>query len=305
MSLQVEVNDPTNFAMCDSSRFALEAEAIGFAGVGMPDHPHTGRDVFVRLAAAAHVTEQIMLFPSVANPVTRNAETLATLARSLNEVAPGRTRLILGGGDNAVKFAGKQPATVAELIDAVRLIKSDLAGTGIKVFMNASSPRMLNAAGVAADGVYAMVGVAPEVIAAALEYVAEGAQSVGRNPQDVEVAIGLPVFVATSPERADETALPYAFSNLIRRTRVFSRVMRANYPVYDSAVHQSDLSPRDARTLTEAMVVSGSPIEVAERTKALSRALGQSHFIARVEFEGREPIAAMKAFGAQLMGACQ
>lgn len=300
MNLKIEVNDSTNFAMQDSSCFAIEAEALGFSGVGMPDHPHTGQDVFERLITAAQDTARIMLFPSVTNPITRTVEELSVKAKELRTVALGRTRLILGGGDNAVGFLGKKPATTLELINAVQMIKAELAGTGVEVFINGSSPKMLEAGGLIADGVYAMVGVDPVVVNTALEHVFQGARKGGRDPESIPIALGLPVFMASSLEQSIEYALPYAFSSLKRRTRVFSRVLRSILPALENASNYTDLSKKDAWKLTEAMAICGSPREAADKTHELARKIGHTHFIARVQMQGVEPIEALKAYGKQI-----
>lgn len=300
MNLKIEVNDSTNFLMRDSSCFAIEAEALGFAGVGMPDHPHTGQDVFERLIAAAKDTTRVMLFPSVTNPITRTVEELIIHAKELRTVALGRTRLILGGGDNAVGFLGKKPATTLELINAVQMIKAELAGTGIEVFINGSSPKMLEAGGLVADGVYAMVGVDPMVVNTALEYVFQGARKGGRDPESIPIALGLPVFMASSLEQSIEYALPYAFSSLKRRTRIFSRVLRSILPALENASNYSDLSKEDAWRLTEAMAICGSPKEAAVKTHELADRLGRTHFIARVQLQDAEPIEALQAYGLQV-----
>ena len=143
--LRIDVNDPTNLPLAESSRFAVRAEELGFAGVGMPDHPHTGRDVFVRLALAAQRTERVTLFPSVANPVSRDPRMLATLAATLGELAPGRARLVVGSGQNAVDYVGRPGATVAEMKQAAETVRRTLATElsserPVPVYINASSP---------------------------------------------------------------------------------------------------------------------------------------------------------------------
>ena len=133
------------------------AEELGFAGVGMPDHPHTGRDVFVRLTLAAQRTERVTLFPSVANPVSRDPRMLATLAATLGELAPGRARLVVGSGQNAVQYVGVPGATVSQMAATTETVRRTLATEfalepPVPVYINGSSPRMLEAAGAAADG---------------------------------------------------------------------------------------------------------------------------------------------------------
>ncbi len=297
MNLRIEVNDATELPKENSADFALEAESLGFDGVGMPDHPHTGQDVFVRLFEAACITEKVTLFPSVTNPVTRNTSELIDWSKKLNEVAPGRIRLILGGGDNAVKFFGKRPATTAELIDAVNKIKTGLIDTGIKVFINASSPKMLEAGGYAADGVYAMVGVDPMIINKALEHIHDGARKNTRDPLSIPIAFGLPVFISESRVKSIEYALPYAFSNFKKFTRVFSQVMKEQIPSLEGIENYSKLSTNQAEQLSQAIAICGTSEEAAVRTKELGSSLGQNHFIARVQVNKASPIRALREYG--------
>ena len=306
--LRIDVNDPTDTPLSESSRFAVMAEELGFAGVGMPDHPHTGRDVLVRLALAARQTARVTLFPSVANPVSRHPRILATFAATLGEVAPGRARLAIGSGDLAVRYLREPGATASAMRAAAETIRHTLAtelqnATPVPVYLNASSPRMLAAAGAAADGVYAMVGIDPEIVAMAMEHVAHGAREAGREPDDVAVALGLPVFMADSPESAYESAARYALSGLLNRNRVFSGVMRGRMPSLEDVFQPSDLSKAQLHALVDAIMTHGTPSEAATRTLAFAERAPARHFIARVQFAGRDPLQAIEAFASALRAA--
>ncbi len=305
--LRIDVNDPTDLPLSESSRFAERAEELGFAGVGMPDHPFTGRDVFVRLTLAAQRTTRVTLFPSVTNPVARDPKMLATLGATLAELAPGRARLVLGAGQAAVRYAGKPRATVARMADSIETIIRTLAvelkpAAQAPVYLNASSPRLLKTAGAVADGVYAMVGVDPEVQAEAMAHVEAGAREAGRET-GVAVALGLPVFMAESRERAYESAAAYAFSNLQSRNRVFSRVLRERIPALAEVSDVADLSREHLRLLVQAMVVAGSPQEAAAAVLSMAEKAVTRHFIARVEYAGEDPFRAIEAFSSALYAA--
>ena len=307
-NLRIDVNDPTDLPLRESSRFAVRAEELGFAGVGMPDHPHTGRDVLVRLALAAQQTVRVTLFPSVANPVSRHPKMLATLAATLAELAPGRARLAIGSGDLAVRYLGEPGATASAMSDAAETVRRTLASelapaTFVPVYVNASSPRMLAAAGAAADGVYAMVGVDPEIVAAAMEHVESGARDAGRESGGLAVALGLPVFMADSAESAYESAARYALSGLLNRNRVFSEVMRERMPSLEDVSQASDLPTAQLHRLVDAMVAHGTPREAAERALAFAERAPTRHFIARVQFTGEDPLRAIEAFASALRAA--
>ncbi len=302
---RIDVNDATDLPLAESSRFAVRAEELGFSGVGMPDHPHTGRDVFVRLALAAQQTERVTLFPSVANPVTRHPKMLASLAATLDESAPGRSCLMIGSGDLAVRYLGVPGATVSQLADAAETVRHTLASefslaAPVPVYINAGSPRMLEAGGAAADGVYAMVGVDPEVVAAAMEHVAAGAREAQRGPETIPVALGLPVFMADSEERSYESAARYALSGLLNRNRVYSRLMRERMPSLEEVSQVSDLSTEQLHRLVDAMVAHGTPQQAAEQALVFAERAPTQHFIARVQFAGEDPVRAIEAFASAL-----
>ena len=306
--LRIDVNDPTDLPLAESSRFAVRAEELGFAGVGMPDHPHTGRDVLVRLALAARQTSRVTLFPSVANPVSRHPKILATFAATLAELAPGRARLAIGSGDLAVRYLGEPGATASAMSDAARTVRHTLdtelaPATFVPVYVNASSPRMLAAAGAAADGVYAMVGVDPEIVAIAMEHVENGVRDAGQEPGRVAVALGLPVFMADSPEPAYESAARYALSGLLNRNRVFSEVMRGRMPSLEDVSQASDLSTAQLHALVDAIMAHGTPAQAAAAVLSFAERAPTDHFIARVQFAGEDPFRAIEAFASALRAA--
>ncbi|MCY4581671.1 MAG: LLM class flavin-dependent oxidoreductase [Chloroflexi bacterium] len=308
LSLRIDVNDPTDLPLTESSRFAVRAEELGFAGVGMPDHPHTGRDVFVRLALAAQQTDRVALFPSVANPVSRHPKVLATEAATLAELAPGRARLMVGSGDLAVRYIGEPGATATQMKSAAETVRETLASRfaanlPVPVYVNASSPRMLAAAGAAADGVYAMVGLDPEVVELAMEHVQNGVRDAGREPGRVAVALGLPVFMAESEEHAYESAARYALSGLLNRNRVFSRVMRKRMPSLEGVSQMSDLSPAHLHALVDAIAAHGAPQDAASSVLEFAERAPTRHFIARIQVAGESPLRAIEVFSAALRAA--
>lgn len=303
--LRIDVNDPTSLPLSESSRFAERAEELGLSGVGMPDHPQTGRDVFVRLALAAQRTSRVTLFPSVTNPVSRGPRMLATLGATLGELAPGRARLVVSSGKAAVEYVEGARAMAPQVARAVGTVRRTLAeefalASPVPVYINASSPRMLSAAGAAADGVYAMVGVDPEVVATAMGYVAAGNRDAGRDPASLEVALGLPVFMAESTARAYESASEYAFVNLLGRSRVFSSVLRDRMPSLQNVSRVTDLSSTQLRQLVDAMVVAGTPQEAAAKVLSFAERTKTRHFIARVEHADEDPIQAIELFTSAL-----
>src|SRR5207253_8052290 len=134
--------------------------AAGFDGVGYIDSQMSTRDVFVVLAHAAAGTRRLRLFPAVTNPLTRHVSVLASAARTLADLAPGRTELWLGRGYSSANLVGLPYATVAQLRQTVRDYRRLLAGewdvfpgvhthmypgdgTAVPIVLAASGPRTL------------------------------------------------------------------------------------------------------------------------------------------------------------------
>ena len=104
------------------------AEELGWDAALQPDSQLRRRDTYVLLAAAARVTERIVLGPLLANPVTRHPTVTASSIATIDELAPGRTLLAMGVGDTAVRLAGLKPARIHELEASTRLMRALLDG---------------------------------------------------------------------------------------------------------------------------------------------------------------------------------
>ena len=184
--------------------FILGCEQAGFDGVGVHDHQHSGRDVYVTLALAGQRTLTLDLYPVTSNPVTRHPMVLAALANTLQEIAPGRVKLTIGPGFLAVRSIGRPRASLDAMREAIlsirRLLRGEelefgpnvtrirnLSDTPVPVFMTAAGPRMVELAGEVADGVLLMVGLHPKAVAAARECLERGAARAGRDLSDFPV----------------------------------------------------------------------------------------------------------------------
>ena len=88
--LRVAIRVPVGRPLPEVAAFAARCEDAGFDGVGIHDHPSSGRDAYLALALAAQATQRLRLFPATSSPVVRHPLVLASLAHSLEEIAPGR-----------------------------------------------------------------------------------------------------------------------------------------------------------------------------------------------------------------------
>ena len=82
MNIQVDIRVPVGLPVVETAQFIAGCESAGFSGVGIHDHQHSGRDVYLTLALAAERTSTLNLFPATSNPVTRHPMVLASLAGS-------------------------------------------------------------------------------------------------------------------------------------------------------------------------------------------------------------------------------
>ena len=89
--IRVAIRVPVGRPLPDIAAFVARCEAAGFDGVGIHDHPSSGRDAYLALALAAQSTQSVKLFPATSSPMVRHPLVLASLAHSLEEIAPGRT----------------------------------------------------------------------------------------------------------------------------------------------------------------------------------------------------------------------
>src|SRR5215467_2452358 len=96
--IHVSIRVPVGQPLPDIAAFVARCEGAGFDGVGIHDHPSSGRDAYMALALAAQATSSLRLFPATSSPLVRHPLVLASLAHSLEEIAPGRTCLIVAPG---------------------------------------------------------------------------------------------------------------------------------------------------------------------------------------------------------------
>ncbi len=173
-------------------------EDAGFDGVGVHDHPHSGRDAYLVLALAAERTRRIRLYPATSSPIVRHPVLLASLANSLDELAPGRVCLTVAPGFLSARSVGQSRATVDAMRTAVVALRRLLAGEAVAfgdppsrlrnlgpapppVYLLAAGPRMVELAGEVADGAFLMVGLHRDAVAAARGHLEAGARRAARS----------------------------------------------------------------------------------------------------------------------------
>jgi 5,10-methylenetetrahydromethanopterin reductase len=226
-AVQISLRIPGTAPIQQIARLVQEVEAAGFAGAGILDSQLLCRDVFVTMAAAAMQTSHITIFPAVTNPFTRHTSVLASAMQTVEELAPGRVKCIIGTGYTSASTIGRKPATLAQMRACVVSLKGLLAGKpvdfdgtfgrlqyaagrNIPVLMAASGPKAIELAGEIADGTLLMVGYTPGIVAAALEHLERGARRGGRRLDDLEIIWAVRTGTAATTPEAQRQARPIA-----------------------------------------------------------------------------------------------
>ncbi len=183
--------------------WARLAESCGFSMITAGDSQSLWADPFVTLTVAAHHTEHALLSTTVTNPVTRHPAVAASTAMALQQASGGRFRYGIASGDSALLNIGERPASLDRLRDYTVAVRS-LSTHGeaewegrtlhtrwgpapVPVWIAAEGPRTQYLAGQIADGVILSNSLPAEVCEIVLGNIADGARSVGRDPDEIEV----------------------------------------------------------------------------------------------------------------------
>ena len=295
--MKVDIRVPVGLPVRETADFIAECEQAGFSGVGVHDHQHSGRDVFITLALAAERTSRLALYPATTNPVTRHPMVLASLAHSLEEIAPERVRLTVAPGYLAVGNIGRPRATVAAMRQAILTIRRLLRGEQVEfngattqlrnlshpptpVFMTAAGPRMVELAGEVADGALLLVGLHPRAVEATRRRLEMGAARAGRTLDGFQTIFITPTTVSEDgaaarrfPQqrfRPDQPYLKYpSDSNLVW-------LREAGIDLPDDFVPES-ISDAQAAEICDAFGLFGTPEECLERLKRAYSESGINH----------------------------
>jgi len=196
--MRVSIRVPVGRPLPELAAFATRVEQAGFDGMGIHDHPSSGRDAYLALTLAAQATERLRLFPATSSPVPRHPLVLASLAHSLDEIAPGRTFLTVAPGFISTRTIGRPRANLAVMRETIGDLRLLLAGneavfgatstrlrnrsaSPTPVYLLAAGPRMIELAGEIADGAFLFVGLHPASIQAAMTHLHAGAHRAGRS----------------------------------------------------------------------------------------------------------------------------
>ena len=203
-------------------KWCKEVEEAGFKYIGMPDSQLLRREFCVSYTACVLNTSEAFFIPLVSNPLTRHPSVTAGGMLSLSELAPGRVSLGLGAGDSASHAIGLTQAKVETIRAYVQAVRGILKGeevtwrgksfkgrwnkwqppTNIKIYITAMGPKTIKMAAQVADGIFfdEVPGISPENIQYCLDLARQGAEEVGRDPDELEYWWHLPVYLAENRE---------------------------------------------------------------------------------------------------------
>lgn len=282
--MRVAIRVPVGRPLPEIATFAARCEDAGFDGVGIHDHPSSGRDAYLALALAAQATRRLRLFPATSSPLVRHPLVLASLAHSLEEIAPERTILTVAPGFISTRSIGQPRADLSFMRNAIRDLRRLLAGEEVTfgptstflrnrsakpspVHLLAAGPRMIELAGEVADGALLFVGLHPASIRAALDHLEAGANRAGRTLE------GFPVrFVVTLGLGAADVGASWIRSWFAPGQPFLAYPSVANLHwlriagfELDKAHDPAAIPEHDARRIADAFGLFGSPEYCAER----------------------------------------
>ncbi len=184
-------------------QLAERAERYRYAMIGIADTPGNAMDPWVAASLAGCATRTPRVAISVTNLITRHPSVSAAAIASLDHVTNGRAILGIGAGHSGTRNLGLAKSTARELGQGVRYIKQLLRGQpanlggaeaqipwvkrAAPVFLAASHPRTLEAAGRNADGVFANFGLGADNIRDSEGRIAQAVTAGGRSPDEVEI----------------------------------------------------------------------------------------------------------------------
>jgi 5,10-methylenetetrahydromethanopterin reductase len=184
-------------------RLAESAERWGYNMIGIADTPGNAMDPWVAATLAAQASERIRIALCVSNLTSRHPAVSAAAIASLDLVAPGRVVLGLGAGHSGTRNLGIAGSRASELGEGAAYIRALLHGgragwrggeallpwvrRPAPVYLAASGPKALAAAGHSADGAFINYGLLRETIARSEGTLRQAALAAGHAPDAIDI----------------------------------------------------------------------------------------------------------------------
>ncbi len=191
---------------------AQRAERLGFTHAWTFDSHILWQEPYVIYSQILLATERMIVGPFVTNPATRDPSVTASVFATLNDMFGNRTICGIGRGDSAQRVLGRKPTKLAEVEEAMYIIKElaegrevDYDGTKVRlpwikdgkldVWMAGYGPKALNTIGRKADG-FILQLADPVILEWTMGHVHDAATEAGRDPKDVKVCVAAPAYVS-------------------------------------------------------------------------------------------------------------
>jgi probable F420-dependent oxidoreductase len=212
-------NDPPADLLVERMR---TAETGGFGYGWTFDSAVLWQEPFVIYSRILEHTQRMIVGPMVTNPGTRTWEVTASTFATLNDMYGNRTICGIGRGDSAMRVAGRKPATLGRLSEAMHAIKelaegreAEVDGTVLRipwikdgalpVWMAAYGPKALELTGRQADGF--ILQLADEYLTEYMvKAVRTAAADAGRDPDSVTICVAAPAYVTDGTAKGAELA---------------------------------------------------------------------------------------------------
>jgi probable F420-dependent oxidoreductase len=192
------------------------AEQYGFSHVWTFDSHLLWQEPYVIYSQILAETRRVKVGPFVTNPATRDWTVTASVFATLNEMYGNRTVVGIGRGDSAVRVANGKPTTLAELREAIHVIRelgnsrsveyhgAELrfpwsVGSELEVWVAAYGPLALKLTGEVGDGFIlqlADVDIAKWMI----KHVRDAAEAAGRDPDSITFCVAAPFYIGDSSD---------------------------------------------------------------------------------------------------------
>jgi len=192
-------------------KLAELSEAHGFDYLWTFDSHLLWHEPYVIYSQILDRTHRIKVGPMVTNPATRDWTVTASLFATLNEMYGNRTVCGIGRGDSAVRVINGKPVKLAELREAIGVIRGlasgeqvDYKGSSLRfawnphsrleVWVAAYGPKALALAGEAGDG-FILQLADPAIAEWSIGAVRRAAEEAGKDPDSVKICIAAPAYV--------------------------------------------------------------------------------------------------------------
>lgn len=278
--------DPDLKVTLDLVRF-LETNGFHCAWIG--DSPPLGwPDVYVTLALCSAETSRITLAPGVTNPITRHPSVTANAVVTIHRLSGGRAELGIGVGYSAVRAAGLKPATIQALAEYVADLRRifQAQDVSIPIYIAASGPKALLAAGRLGDGAMVTVGTHPALVRRALAQIRQGAEQAGRDPGAIDVVFLAGLAISHDWEQAKREASPVAARRAkdaefhpefflppeLEHLRGDAEQVARHYDVRRHVDPEAPHNRLVTDELVDALTLAGTPERCAEKIEAMREA---------------------------------